>query len=253
MSVLGRGLCPLGRGQTVDGRGAAGFPTEAVPGAPADLMVGMTVSTREKQQPAFPGHRLGSSAQDIIWRTGVVCPSMHKTGKGAPGCTAGERRPGVTTGPPFPVLSTAGGRLGCRKEVCVCAQVCICVCLWLRLFLQEDPAGQEATSCWEQDPRREVLSQGHTACSGQSSSGQNWGEGFPQAWAPVSGTSPASLQEEGVTETQRGKELAWGPGCCFHSSLSCLQGGTPLALTPALPQPLRGSPSVSLCFGGTVP
>lgn len=38
-SVLGRGLCPLIRGQTVDGRGAARFPTEAVPGAPIDLVV----------------------------------------------------------------------------------------------------------------------------------------------------------------------------------------------------------------------
>lgn len=154
---------------------------------------GVTVSTRERKKPTFPEHLLGSSAQDLIWRRGVICPFMHKTGKGAPGRTAGEGRPGVTAGPPFPVLSSAlqgrggagGLRLGCRKEVCVRAQVCICACLWLRLFLQEDPAGQEATSCWEQDPRREVLSQGHTACSGQ-----NWGGGFPQAWAPQSQGHP---------------------------------------------------------------
>ena len=47
------------------------------------------------------------------------------------------------------------------------------------------------------------------------------GRGLPPGLGPTaSGTSLASLQEEGVTETQMEKELAWGPGCCFHSSLS---------------------------------
>ena len=101
--------CPLGRGQTVDGRGAAGFPTEQSQALLQTSWWGMTVSTRERKKPAFPEHLLGSSAQDITWGRGVVCPFMHKTGNGAPGRTAGERRPGVTTGPLFPVLSTAGG------------------------------------------------------------------------------------------------------------------------------------------------
>lgn len=49
----------------------------------------------------------------------------------------------------------------------------------LRPFLQEDPAGPEASSCWEQAGPWE----GGTAHSGLASAGQSWGWGLSQAWA----------------------------------------------------------------------
>lgn len=147
------------------------------------------------------------------------------------------------------------GVLCCRKEVCMCVQSP----LWQRLFLQEDPAGQEATRCWELAGPQEGGPFLRLLCSFRAA--LPWpGSGQARAWAgltpacgPVSGTSQPYSGGRRVTETRREKSL---PGVThrlgaeaatsmppLHSTKLPAGGRLPWAPTPAQPQLLRGSPS----------
>lgn len=75
----------------------------------------------------------------------------------------------------------------------------------LRPFLQEDPAGPEASSCWEQAGPRE----GGTAHSRLASAGQSWGWGLSQAWAhsdPDGKSFPKAVQAAAPSAL-----LSWTP------------------------------------------